>query len=288
LLAGRLLRARRGVRWIADFRDPLADTPGLDALFNGRQRSIARWLEKKTMESADHVVANTDASGQELCRKYPHCGGKVTVIWNGFDPQMRLSPLALPDRPFKLVSHVGDLYLGRNVTPLLEAIGRLIDRGRLSASGIRVRLVGFAEHGSLPQPEFLERASAAGWMDLRAARVPREEAEQTSLTSDGLLLVQPHSAIQVPGKLFEYLQIGRPILAYILPASPAERILEGGGVRYTAIYPGSSQATVEDRVEEFFKQPFETVAPSAWFEEQFNAERQTAALDRLIRTIHSR
>jgi hypothetical protein len=52
-----------------------------------------------------------------------------------------------------------------------------------------------------------------------------------------LLLVQPHTGVQVPGKLFEYVRMGRSILAFLVKGSPVERILERSGTAYTCIYP---------------------------------------------------
>jgi len=44
---------------------------------------------------------------------------------------------------------------------------------------------------------------------------------------------------------------------------------------------------MDDTVARFFNLPSTSVAPSAWFEEQFNAEHQTQALDAIIRLLHS-
>jgi hypothetical protein len=158
----------------------------------------------------------------------------------------------------------------------------LIDCGRLSPEAIRVRLVGPVRDGSVPGPEFLEKAARLGWLELIAAQVPRNEAQGISASSGATLLIQPLSTLQVPGKLFEYVQIGRPVLAYVPPDSPSERILQRSGIPYRCVYAGSAPSVMDQRITEFFEMPWKDSVPAPWFEEQFNVERQTAALRRLL------
>jgi glycosyltransferase involved in cell wall biosynthesis len=284
LAAYQLARAE-GIPWIADFRDPLPEDPianGIDF-----KRRVYRWLERVIARRADSVIANTDAAMIRWREKFPSLNGKVQLIWNGFDPEERIQSLPVLSRDVKILSHVGELYGGRNVTPILESLARLIAARRLQAGRVRVRLVGPAEPGTLPNEEFLGRARAEGWLDLVTERIPQHEALQIARSSDCLLLLQPQSATQVPGKLFEYLQIGRPILAFIQPNSPAERLLERSGVPYRCVYPGTNPAAIDDTVAGFFDLPSTAVAPSTWFEEQFNAENQTRMLVVLIRSLHN-
>jgi hypothetical protein len=183
-----------------------------------------------------------------------------------------------------VLSHIGELYGGRNVAPLLESLARLIAQGRLPAGSVCVRLIGPAEARALPNAEFLGRARAEGWLELITEQIPKREALQIARSSDGLLLLQLRSSVHVPAKIFEYLQIGRPILAFIQPNSPAERILDQSGVPYRCVYPGSTPETIDNTVAEFFSLPATVVAANSWFEEQFNAENQTRILDAIIRS----
>jgi hypothetical protein len=132
----------------------------------------------------------------------------------------------------------------------------------------------------------LDHARSEGWLELVSERIPQREALQIARSSDGLLLLQPQSATQVPGKLFEYLQIGRPILALVPPDSPSERLLQRSGVPYRCVYHGSTPEATDDAVAGFFDLPSMAVAPNVWFEEQFNAESQTRTFHSLIQSLH--
>ena len=129
-------------------------------------------------------------------------------------------------------------------------------------------------------------AAREGWLDFQPVRLPLSEAQQIVCCSDGLLLVQPQSILQVPGKLFEYLQIGRPILAYVPPNSPVERILQKSGVLYECIYPDSTAEQMDAKLSRFFKMRSVHAEPNAWFEKEFSAEHQSRRLADLIEKIH--
>lgn len=283
-LAAWRMAKRTGFPWIADFRDPLA-WPGLDQITSSWQRRLSRWLESCILHNADAIIANTDAAAAAWQQTHPQRHQVIRTIWNGFDPDERITPLPIPPRSHKLLSHAGALYTGRTVKPLLESLDRLVSLGRLRASQFRVHLVGPVGKGLLPAPDLLERGTRTGWLELNQESIPQAEARQLTQTSDGLLLVQPHTLVQVPGKLFEYVQIGRPILAYVLPDSPIERILARSGVPYRCVYAGSAEPEFDAAVADFFTLDSNPVPANQWFDQNFSADRQTAALVEIIQSL---
>jgi glycosyltransferase involved in cell wall biosynthesis len=285
-LAAWQLARSENLPWIADFRDPFPDWSAYGGIYPHYNR-VHRWLERAIARRADAVIANTDGAMFKWREDFPSLSGKVHVIWNGFDTEERVEALPIPPRSYRELSHVGHLYRERTASPILESITRLIAAGRLSPGRVRVRLVGTVEAGALPDQAFLGRARQEGWLDLVTERIPRREALQITRTSDSLLLLQPQSTTQAPGKLFEYLQIGRPILAFVPPDSPSERLLKQSGVPHRCVYPGSDVQVIDDALAAFFDLPSTAVAPSAWFEQEFNAENQVGALDAIIRSLHA-
>ena len=211
------LAASSNLKWIADFRDPVAPLPGNGMSIHG---IIARCFVRLVMERTDLVIANTDAMQQAWFDRYSGLDGRTRVIWNGFDPEDVIATYPLPKREQKVLSHVGELYGGRDLRPVLHAVGRLLDSNRLTERSILVRQIGVANKEELPAPEFLRKAEAEGWFQNNGPVSPGE-ARSMALESDGLLLIQPHTAIQVPAKLFDYLRMGRPILAYVVRDSPS-------------------------------------------------------------------
>lgn len=284
-LAAFWLSRRTGLPWIADFRDPLANNPGSGAT-NWIHNASYRGLEKLFIAKAACVIANTDTAEQMLKRSYPQRAERIHLLWNGFDPERRIYPLPVASSKPRVYSHVGELYEGRNIAPLLLSIGRLVDSGRLSPSEIQIQLVGPARSSSLPDSAFITAAIDRGWLKLVPRQIPQSEAQQIAQTSHGLLLVQPHSTLQVPGKLFEYIQIGRPILAFIPPDSPSERILERSEIPYQPAYACDSPKALDESVLKFFKLDGVNRKPSAWFEAQFNTQNHAHKLFEWVQEVN--
>src|SRR5579883_12254 len=284
-LAGYWLAKRKHLPWIADFRDPLADNPVYEHI-SPFTKNVYRRLEKIVVEAADVVIANTDAAQQKLKRAYPNRADRIQLIWNGFDPEDRRLPLPYASGGRKLAVHVGELYGGRSATPVLHSVRRLISAGKLSPTDFQIYLAGPTVPGSLPDANFVEAAVAEGWLRITDDRVPQQEANQIIQTAHALLLIQPQSVLQVPGKLYEYLQLGRPILALVPPHSPVERILSRSGVPYRCIYPSTSQEDFDRGILEFFQFREPEAGPNEWFESQFNALSHAQKVSELIQMLH--
>ncbi len=103
--------------------------------------------------------------------------------------------------------------------------------------------------------------------------------------ADGLLLVQPQSDVQIPGKLFEYICIGRPILAFVPQRSAVEQILEKAGVPYVCVYVDDEMEVIDRKILAFLGLPSASTPYNAWFQNNFNAEYQTEQLASIIRGI---
>lgn len=283
-LAALWLVRNRPLKWIADFRDPV--TNGGALCRNEIQGKAQAMLEKAFLERADAIIVNTDALERKWKEMYPRLGDRMTVIWNGYDPDDRIEDVTAGKREFKLLSHVGALYGGRSIRPLLESTSRLIDKGRVAGDRVRIRLVGPANSECLPDAELLERAKRNGWLEIVPDLLPQLEARRMAQESDGLLLIQPHSSVQVPAKLFEYLRLKRPILAYILPRSPIEEILRQSGANYHCVYANSRSDDIDSSLEQFLSQEEMTSETNAWFTEKFDGEKQAEELSALIRAVH--
>ncbi len=281
--AAKRLARRNGWPWIADFRDPMGGIQLNDVV--APQTLLRRFLEGRIIKQADRVIANTDASQVHLQQRFPERAPRIHAIWNGFDPEVRLKAKPLPERPYRIVSHTGSLYGDRYGGPILAAFDRLFEAGRIAAGSLKVRHVGNAEAACLGDSTVLARGRAKGWLEVDVEAIPLDDVYDRTSTADYLLLILPHAPLQVSGKLFEYLQVGRPILAYVLPDSPVERMLIKSGVAHRCIYPHDSPSVIDQKILEFLTLPAIPRAPNAWFEETFNGERQTRALAELIEQV---
>jgi glycosyltransferase involved in cell wall biosynthesis len=284
-LAALRLKQRYRLPWIADFRDPMLGNPFRSSDYMAGV--AAQFLEPRIFRKADAILSVTDVISENWRRQYPQHADKIHTLWNGFDPSERISPLPIPPRQARVMAHVGNLYGFRHPAFVLASVQRLLERSFLAPGQVRVHLVGELD-------EDIRRAHAELFADLETRQaieytnsLPRPEALRIMGEADYLLLVDMvgGGGYAVPAKLFEYLRIGRPILAVTPRNSPVERILESSKVPYRTVHPDDDPARVDEQVLQLLQLPSEPVAPSAWFEETFDGRRQTAAVARLLDTL---
>jgi glycosyltransferase involved in cell wall biosynthesis len=282
-LAALWLKGRYGARWIADFRDPLAGNP-----FRTRRIGLPYdiLLERSIVSRADAVVVNTDAAFEALAVRYPKHRAKMHMIWNGYDPEDKFRAVKIKPGLSKTIAHFGSIYGGRHPGELLCSLQRLLQRGALDKQLLRIKLVGSIDHNQpwLKDSSFSELASS-GCLQFTDSAVPRDEVRTLMGGTDYLLLLDINergTALQVPGKLFEYVRIGRPILAFTTRDSPVDRILRQAGTPHVCVYPEDDAGEVDRKVLRLLSMPTEPVKPNAWFEHQFDAIEQARSLAGIV------
>ncbi len=272
------MRSRESIPWIADFRDPIGGQ--LPALLSPQTRFCIPWLERLTFRRASAVVANVQAAADMWSRQFPWVQQKLHVIYNGFDPEDVPRARPIPARDYKLIVHAGALYHGRNPNVIVESLARLRADGTQQAA-VRILLLGATDSKAGFDQALFGSAQRDGWLELRP-QVPRAEAQRLLEEADGLLLVQPQSNVQVPGKLFEYMCIGRPIVALVQRASAVEDVLVKAEARHVCIYTDDSAEAADGKLLEFLRLPNTATAPSEWFQSSFDVRQQTATLAKII------
>jgi hypothetical protein len=286
-LAALFLKARYRLRWIADFRDPLSGNPGRACRW---ARPYDLWLERAIFRSADALVAVTDTVRDEWQTRYPRWREKMHLIWNGFDPEETVRPLPIPPRAQRVLAHVGVLYRQRHPYKLMEALGRLMCAGcadRLDPAKFRLTFLGpIQERERFESHAATQSLLRRGSLEIRGELVPRVEANHAMATADFLLLIDivnlDGSSYTVPAKIYDYILMGRPILALTGRNSPVERILFESGVPYVCVYHNDCGQAMEEKLLRLADMSSEPVTPSAWFLENFDGERQTARFADLV------
>ena len=93
---------------------------------------------------------------------------------------------------------------------------------------------------------------------------------------------QSGAGLQVPAKLFEYIRIGRPVLAFTAAGSPVARILARAGTPHMVIDPAEPSAAMDRQVAAFLRLSAEPVRASDWFWSEFDAARQAETLSGML------
>lgn len=221
-LAARALQRRSGRPWVADFRDPWTDVHYYDALPRARPiAALDAWLERGVLRQATAVLTVSPSWASLLAQR---SGREVEVIYNGFDPA-DFQDLGHREAGGAFVlAHVGSLFEARNPVALWDAIARLRQKGDLE--GLRIRIVGRVGRAVL-------RSAAEAGLDLeRTGYVSHAEAVREMAGASLLLLAtepQRAEAGHIPGKLFEYMASGTPVLGLGDPEGDAAAMLRQTG-----------------------------------------------------------
>ena len=231
-LVGRALKRRRGLPWVADFRDPWTGINYYEELpMTEAARRLDRRLERSVLREADRVVTVSPTWADGLATLAGRPRSEIVVVHNGFDEEdfegVPRGPEAVARDRFVL-AYVGSMYATRNPTTLWAALAALRDAGEVEE--LRLRLVGGIG-------EDVRAALAAARLDAVTEfvpYVPHDEAVRAMTQAALLLLVVDPCRTErgiLTGKLYEYLASGRPVLALGPPDGDAARLLEetGGG-----------------------------------------------------------
>lgn len=234
-LVGLVLRERCAVPWVADFRDPWVRRLTFSAPTRFHLR-LHEWLERRVLERADRVVVTNEETREDFLTR--HAGiprSRFAVIPNGYDPEdvaplreHSRAPVAGASRRLVLV-HAGLLSGKRTLAPLVAALRELFRARPDLRPRLLVRQIG-------PRENVNDALVAAAGLDdvvefngpVHHARVLAEMA-----AADVLVLIEadePAGSLITPGKIFEYLVSGRPLLA-LVPSGPAAALVRatGGG-----------------------------------------------------------
>ncbi len=216
-LIGMELRRRHKIRWIADFRDPWTSIGYHSKLMlSAYAQKRHKQLEEAVLTTADRVIATSPSTAAE----FKQIGaGNVTVITNGYEPRVQTAA-----GPKFTIAHIGSLLSGRNPLNLWQALRELCND-----------IPGFSEDFVL---ELTGTVSAEVVGSIREAGLennlelipylPHEKAVARQQSAQVLLLIEidsPETRAILPGKLFEYMASGRPVLAVGPKGSDVEQII---------------------------------------------------------------
>jgi glycosyltransferase involved in cell wall biosynthesis len=241
-----------GIPWIADLQDPWA----LDEMWlypTGLHHRLDKRRMRRQLASAAAIVMNTPEAAARLCRAFPELSSRIVVsITNGFDAADFAGPA--PERTdgrFRIV-HSGTMHTATGlrlrrlkrvrralggITPhvdflprshvfLLEALERLHAEDPALTADVELQLAGVLTDADREVAESSRFAKLLGY---------RSHEETIGLVRSADLLFLPmhdlapgHRAGLTPGKAYEYIASGRPILAAV-PEGDAREMLDRVG-----------------------------------------------------------
>jgi glycosyltransferase involved in cell wall biosynthesis len=213
-LVGLAVQRRTGKPWVAELRDGwyewnravFPDYPVWRGLAEQR-------LESAVIRSADRVVLVTERMARAFRQQYAdlpeaHFG----VVSNGFDPAQQAAPQA-KSAGFEVL-HAGALYYGRSLEGFMSGAARAVAADPAFGAAFRLTLLGTLDasaRAEVARHSLGERVQFRGYVDHAASLAAMRRANLLLLIANTTVGAEA----TVPGKLFEYLASGRPVLAIV-------------------------------------------------------------------------
>jgi galactitol-specific phosphotransferase system IIB component len=206
-LIGLELKQKLSVKWVADFRDPWTTIGYHKSLrLSNYAAKKHKLLEHKVLNTADTIIVTSKTTKSEF---EAITSNPVAVITNGYDIE-NIKKQVL-DTKFS-VAHIGSFLSDRNPSILWESLVALLSEIPDFKKHLQIKLIGAVSQ------EVLETIAQFGLNSYlnNLGYVSHGEAIAHQKKSQVLLLIEINSKETrsiIPGKLFEYMVSGRPIIA---------------------------------------------------------------------------
>jgi len=203
LLIGVLVKLFYHLPLVSDVRDDWVENP-LTEKGNRLLNTIERRMERWVVRHSDKIIVVTPASHALWSRRYPDCRAKICLLPNGYNEEEFSEVTAFPYDDFALV-HAGSLEAYRSPELLFRA---------LTSLGAQTAKIGFYQYG-LTIRDYKTMATEYGldnivhFEDIISGR----EAVSRIKGASALVLIPTCNApTAIPGKAYEYLRAGKPII----------------------------------------------------------------------------
>ncbi len=206
LLVGKKLSSLFSIPHIPVLIDPWVDI----SYYRGLNRSkiavaIDRNLEKSVLEQAANIIFVTESMKEDYTARYPQVQNKSHVLYWGYDERLFYTYSPKQTTNEEILLHAGNIYDHQNPKELWSTLKREINNGR-NLKIVFVGTVAPAIKNSVQEAGLLDRTEYKGFL-------PYEQMLE-KIGSASYLLVCASEKRHVPGKLFEYLRSGKPIIAF--------------------------------------------------------------------------
>lgn len=224
-LAAREIARSFDVPWVAEFRDPWADPATGRPAFAGtivapranRDRRIIVQEPQATVGVSDGIVRWLESEGAR----------RACVSRNGI-PDRLLEAGASEAVRLQQIGYFGEFYNARTPVPFFDAVAALNDPTS-PRPRITLQLVGDVTMFGDERVDLMLAARGLADQVQVSPRVPHPDAVRMMRECGVLLLLAQGQPRQVPNKLYEYLGVRRPILAWVDDEGESARILRDVG-----------------------------------------------------------
>jgi glycosyltransferase involved in cell wall biosynthesis len=211
------IKSRFGIPWVADFRDPWESRPPDDVYRKKLLVEKSHRLLQRIVDMADEVTSINDSISKGL-------SPSAATIMGGYDPDdFKFLPEDIRNDIFTLC-YMGTVGPLNPIRPFFEAGHIACEHDTEFKNKVRYRIIG------ANNKEQLESLGES--YDLREKLevidyLPHRDALQKAVSAAVSLISVPAAYPGIlTGKIFDYLALPAPILAYVPPGGEIEKLID--------------------------------------------------------------
>ena len=276
-LIGLHLKKKKDIKWISDFRDPWTEIDYFHQMpLNKKAKKKHHQLEREVLKNSDSVIV----VGNTMRDQYLKETDKVVTISNGFDTSdnKEVSHLDI----FFSITHVGMMNADRNPSDLWKILKEICLENPDFKSDLKIRLIGKIAKEVSHDLNIFDSGITEVIDYVSYAEVKKYQLETKVL----LLCINnvPSARGIITGKIFEYLQAKRPILAIGPEDGDAAEILKN--TNSGSIFGFENKQKLKQHILELYKdyKKNQLIVNSENIE-QYHRRELTRKLAHLVRSI---
>jgi glycosyltransferase involved in cell wall biosynthesis len=198
--------------------------------------ALDRYFEKSVLQNSKKAVFVTETMKNDYVRKYKWLNEKSNVLYWGYNEEDFEGLKSIEPQEEKVILHAGNIFDYQNPANFFRNIKKKIEEG----GKFKLKFIGTVSPGirrTIEEIDLKEHTEFLGFLPYREMIM--------ELMRASYLLVCATEPRHVPGKLFEYLRTGKPIIAFGNNNEEVKKILEesNGGMLFD----------YNDDAEEFFR-----------------------------------
>ncbi len=230
--------------------------------------SIDNHFEKTVLQNAKAIVFVTETMKNDYTKKYNFIEGKSNVLYWGYNEEdFERIIVKKEQKEEKVFVHAGNIFSYQNPPNFWKQIKKEIERG----NNIRIKFIGTVD------PEIKKSITQEGLNEITeyCGFLPYNEMLKNISEAD-FLLVCASEPRHVPGKLFEYLRTGNPIIAFGNNNEEVRQILDNSNAGMMFNYDESG---------EYFFTNYKNLKPEPSYIVKFDRKRIAAEMAKILDSL---
>lgn len=217
------------IKWAVDFRDEWTNNPyTLDNPYNPVRTRIEKNMEHSVVTTADMLITNTPVMRENFIRNNNISGDNFVFIPNGYDAEdfADFDSSVKPHNDRLTMVYTGALYGRRKPDTFFAALKELKEEGKIDGSKIKIKLI-----GNYHKDKLQSQIDSFGLTDSFeiVGYVPHNVCIKHQMEADVLVLIEGSGRganAFYTGKIFEYMNTNRPVLAILPEGCAADLVNE--------------------------------------------------------------